>query len=114
MSIAIKALFEPIRRKQFGDIGAAYTAVGNSFENPIRILILQNLTDVMLTFSDDSIDDKIDLASGQSIILDLSANKTIHQGFFIPNNGSLYVKRYSAAPTQGFVSLSVVYASTGL
>jgi len=115
MSLAIKAEFEEIRRLAFGSIApAAFTGIGAAFLHAPRMVILQNFTDNTLTFSDDGIKDKLDLLAGTYIILDLTSNKTIEQGFCLEQGTRLYVRYYDGAPTLGFVSLSVIYGTTGL
>ena len=115
MSVAIRAEFEEIRRLAFGLIDpVAFTGIGTAFAHPPRMVLLQNFTDVTLVFSDDGVKDKIDLLAGTYIILDLTSNKTIDQGFCLQQGTRLYARYYDGAPTLGFVSLSVIYGTTGL
>jgi len=114
MSIAIRAEFEEVRRLAFGGIGNVFAGIGTPFGHPVRMLLLQNMTDVTLTFSDNGILDKIDLLAGSHIILDMTSNKTIDQGFTIEKGTRLYVRWLDGAPSLGRVSLSVVYGTTGL
>jgi len=114
MSIAIRAQFEEVRRILFGAISGTFAGIGTSFEHPVRMLIIQNLTDDIMTFSHDGFTDHFDLAAGATLIMDMSSNKTIPQGFFFAEGSRMYVRQYDGAPTTGFVSMSVVYGTTGL
>lgn len=110
MSLAIKALFEPVRTLGFAAIGAAYVGVGTSINHPARIIFVQNFTDVPLMFSFDGINDHFPLASDSFLLLDLSANKTLDTGYFIAQGDRLYVKDIGgAAPASGDVYFSIVY-----
>jgi hypothetical protein len=114
MSIAIRAEFEEVRRLGFAAIANAFAGISTPFGHPARMIILQNMTDALLTFSDDGILDKIDLLPGSHIILDMTSNKTIDQGFTISQGTKMYVRWVDGAPTLGRVSLSVIYGTTGL
>lgn len=108
-SLALRAAFEPLRSLAFGSIGAAYMGVGAAFSHPIRMLIIENLTNAELLFSFNGIDDHLALPSGGPIIFDFTTNKGGNsQGFFIAEGDRVYVKE-SGTPTSGTVYVSVVY-----
>lgn len=110
MSLAIKALFEPLRSLAFGSIGAAYVGVGTVLEHPARILYIQNLTDVVLMFSIDGVNDHFPLPQSSFLLLDLSSNKTIESGYFMAKGDRLWVKDIGGiAPASGTVYFSVLY-----
>ena len=113
MSIAIRAEFEEVRRIAFGDISAVFAGIGTKFDHPVRMILLHNMTDVALTFSDDGVKDKFDLNTGSSLVLDLTSNKTIEQGFTLAQGTRLYVRDLGVAAGSGMVSLSVIYGTTG-
>ena len=104
-----KVEFEPAKSLAFGSIGAAYMGVGSAFSKPVRILILQNLTDGIVWLSFDGINDHIPLASISYIILDLTANKGTNDGWFIGEGTRVYAKELGAAPTSGSVYVSACY-----
>jgi hypothetical protein len=116
--IAIKLLPETLRRTGYATIVAgtgSYVAIGSSFDNPIRIFHLQNLTNETLLFSWDGIDDHLAIPTNGFILLDLAANKTIEQGSFFQVGQQIYVRYDSvnfAAPTSGGVYLTVFYGTT--
>jgi hypothetical protein len=117
MSVAIRAEVEEIRRLPFGSIGAAYMGVGTAFEHPIRIIALKNATDVALSFSKGGVFDWIDLESSETIIIDMTSNKTIETGFVFDLGSRIYVREHPlvlVAPSIGYVSVSVIYGETGL
>jgi len=108
MSAKIKLRFEDVRSLGFASIGAAYVAVGSKTANPARMILIQNFTDESLMFSFDGVSDHIPVKGDSSILLDLSSNKTIDDGFFLPAGETLYVKEITT-PTSGSVYFSVFY-----
>jgi len=109
MSLAIRLKAETVRSLAFGAIGAAYMGVGTALTRPIRFVLIQNLTDKVLMFSLNGIDDNFPLASNGYLILDITANKTREDGFFLAEGDRLYVKQTTAAPTTGAVYFSTFY-----
>lgn len=92
MSIAVRFKAEPIRRLGFGSIGPAYMTVGTELDNAARIINVQNLTDTVLMFSFDGVDDHFVLPASGFILLDVTGNRTITTGFFIAQATQLFVK----------------------
>ena len=110
MSLALKALFEPVRTLGFAAIGAGYTGIGTSLNFPARIIFVQNYTDATLMFSFDRVNDHFPLAENSFLLLDLSSNKTLDTGYFIGKGERLYVETIGGvAPTSGSVYFTVVY-----
>jgi len=109
MNLAKKLLFEPARSLAFGSVGAAYMGIGTAFDKPIRLIILQNLTDEVIWLSFDGIEDHIPLASISYIILDVTANKATEEGWFIGEGTRVYAKKLSGAPSSGAVYVSACY-----
>lgn len=101
--------FEPQRSLAFGGISAVYAKVGTPFANPIKILVLQNQTNVAVTFSLDGINDTITLASNSSIILEVAANRTTKNSFFIGQGTQVWVN--GTAATSGSVFISAFYGT---
>jgi hypothetical protein len=96
---------EDLRSVQFGALSPGYIGIGTPFENVIRIFFIQNLTDEILMFSTDGINDKWVLAPGGFLLLDGKSNA----GYFRLGD-RFYVRHDGAAPTTGAVYLSVWYA----
>lgn len=110
MSRSIRLVPETLKSLAFGSIGAAYMGVGTAFTSPIRILKIQNLTDALLLFSFDGVNDHDILPTNGFTIYDVSANKTIEQGFYVGEGTRVYVKR-SGTPTTGSVYVTAFYGS---
>ena len=109
MSLAIKALFEPLRSLGFASVGAAYVGVGTSLTHPARIIFIQNFTDAPLMFSFDGVNDHFPIAAESFVLIDLSSNKTLDTGYFIAKDSRLYVKELGAAPSSGSVYFTALY-----
>lgn len=108
MSQAIRAYFEPLRSIAFGSIGASYTAIGNPFANPIRILFIDNTTNATLTFSFDGVSDHLVILANTPRSFDFSANKTNPEGFMIAQGTTVYVKQ-NGTPSSGSVYVAAIY-----
>jgi len=111
MSLAIRLLCEPVRSLGFASIGAAYMGIGSAILNATRMLHIQNLTDKTLMFSFDGVNDHFPLASNGFLLLDIAANKTVPQGFYLPEGQRIYVKEDSATPTSGSVYVTTFYGA---
>lgn len=85
--------------------------VGTAMTRPIRLIVIQNFTDVDLMFSFDGVNDHLPLATSGYLVLDLTSNKTIPQGFFLAEGSRLYVKQLSGAPGSGSAYLSTFYGA---
>lgn len=108
-ALAIRLAPEPVRSLAFGAIGGAYMGIGTAFAHPIRIIMIQNLTDVSLMFSFDGIDDHVPLPGSGFLLLDVTTNKSVSNGFFIAEGTRIYVKTIAAPVTVGSVYVSVFY-----
>lgn len=111
MSTAIRVAAETVKTLNFAAIGAAYMGIGTAFSNPIRLLFVQNLTDAALMFSLDGINDHFPLPALGYMILDVTTNKSLKQGWFIAEGQRVYVKNL-AVPTSGDVYVSAFYGAT--
>lgn len=108
--LAIRILPEELRSLAAGAIGAAYMGVGTAFAHPIRIIMIQNLTDETVLFSFDGILDHVILPSNGFILLDVTSNSAISQGFYISEGTRIYAKQ-SGVPTTGAVYISAFYGN---
>ena len=109
MSLAIKALFEPVRTLGFAAVGPAYVGVGTALNFPARQIFVQNYTDAQLMFSFDGINDHFPLAPNSFFLDDLTSNRTLETGYFIAKGDRLYVRHMGVAPTTDAVWFSVLY-----
>ena len=115
-SLAVRLRTEAVRTVGFAAIVAAspaFLGIGTVVTAPVRMIFLQNLTDALLMFSFNGIDDTFPLAPNGYIILDIAANQTFNQGFFLAENQRIYVKQSGGtpAPTSGDVYLTVFYGA---
>lgn len=111
--LAIRILPEPVRTIAFGAIGAGYMGIGTAIDNPARLFFLQNLTDQLLMFSWDGVTDHFPLPSEGFLLMDVTSNKSISQGFFVGEGTRFYVRDTGIAPTVGAVYLAVFYGFEG-
>ena len=110
MARDIRLAFETLRTAAFGTIMANYTIIGSVFEHPIRILIIQNLTDKRLLFSLDGVNDTFVLQANSERQLEISTNKITADGFFASLGSGVYVKR-DEVPGAGAVYVSALYGA---
>lgn len=106
--MARRLLFDEIRQKAHGDIGAAYSAIGDAFGHPAYKLIIQNECDVDLWISFDGVTDHLHMNSNNYFIFDLSAYKSNNSDVYMAKGTTVYVKQ-DGAPTAGSVYVSLVY-----
>lgn len=111
MSKAIRAQGEPVRTLAFGAISGVYAGIGTELIRPVRLIILQNLTDILVMISLNGIDDWLPLANKSHIILDVTSNKTIDTGFFFGEGQRFYAKDSGIAATINAVYISTLYGS---
>ena len=116
MSNSIVMDFELLKTINFAAIQNGYNPItdvnGNAyFLNPCRMLLVNNMTNAPLMFSNDGVNDKFSVPANTSIIFDLCTNKTVEQGAFVPERTRLFVKtRYAGTfPTSGDVDVSSIF-----
>ena len=108
--LASRMSYEPQRTAAFGAITGSYTLVGSLFSHPILILILQNGTNVGITFYLDGVNDFITLQSGINVFLDITAARTNDPaGLSAPIGQGVYIKQEVGAPGSGSVYASAIY-----
>lgn len=110
-SLAVRFMPEVVRSLAFGSISGAYAGIGTAMTRPIRIFMLQNLTDVSLMFSFNGIDDHFPLPSNGYLLVDISTNQTFNQGYYLAEGQRLYVKQLSGAAGAGSVYLTTFYGA---
>ena len=111
MSLAIRLAVEPVRSLAFGAIGAAYTGIGTTLVRPVRMFLIQNLTDAYMMFSFDGINDNFPLANSSYIILDIATNTGPAMEFSLAQGSRLYVKQLAGAAGSGSVYFTTFYGS---
>lgn len=109
-TLAIRFKAEPVRTIGFAAIGVGYMGVGTALDQPMRQFFIQNLTNAVLMFSFDGIDDHFPLPGNGFFLDDITSNKSVGQGWFLAEGTRLYVRHLGVAPTQGDVYFSTFFA----
>jgi len=109
--LGIRLQMEPVRSLEAADIDVGYMGIGTSIQHPIRMIFVQNLTDETCMFSLDGINDNFPLPPNGFLLLDVTSNRSLSQGFFIAEGTRVYVKYVSGAPDMGSVYVSTMYAN---
>lgn len=109
--LAIRLAMEPVRTLAFGTISGTYMGIGLPLNHAIRMIFVQNLTDVTLMFSLDGINDHFPLPPNGFMLLDITSNKSLGEGYFIAEGTRVYVRDLGPAPTLGAVYVTVMYAT---
>lgn len=111
MSLGIRLQCEHQRSLAHGSILAGYMGIGTTFENPIRLIFIQNLTNALLQFSFDGINDDFPLDESAFLLLDITANKAFNaNGLYIAEGSRMYVKQIEV-PTTGSVYVTAFYGA---
>lgn len=108
MSYGIRIVPDTLRSLAFGGIGANYAAIGTSFTKSMRIINIQNLTDAILLFSFNGVDDHVVVPNESGIIYDFCTNRVGTAGAVIGAGTIIFVKQ-SGVPTSGSVYVSCFY-----
>ena len=114
MAYGRKVEFEAVREAAFGDVGAAYAALGAALSDHARLISFYNTTNVDIYISFDGVVDHIRVASGSFQVFDLTANKVRDDGFFLANNTTISQRRVGAAPTSGALWAEVIIGAGGV
>lgn len=110
MNQSVLAVWDTLRESAFGDITGAFTVVDSVFAHPVRLLVMQNLTDVRLLISDDGTNSRWTLPSGGQIVLDYASDASAVAGMWSMAVGAgIYVRSDGAAPTSGAFYVSAAY-----
>ena len=110
MSLALRCASE-LRTLGFAAILAGYVGVGTPIGHAARQIYIQNFTDADLMFSLNGVDDAFPIAANSFFLSDITANKTLSQGFFLPVGQRLYVKQLEV-PTKKSVYFTIFYGTT--
>ena len=100
MSLGIRVTWEPLRELGFAAIGPVYMGIGTRFDAPVRQVLIQNLTDVVLVFSWDGITDNFKLPKRSFYLIDVTSNGNTNEGLYIAQNERLYVRSDGVLPTE--------------
>lgn len=104
--------YEALRSLGNASIGASYVIVGTAFANPVRILKIDNGTNVNLIISFNGSTDHTFIGADSGVIFDYASNSELPVGKLDQSQGdAVYVKQESGAPSSGTVYVTVIYAS---
>lgn len=107
---SIRLQFEPVRSLVQSSIVSGYTAIGTPLLYPAHLILVQNNTDALVMFSTDGVNDHFPLPANGYIILDVTSNKSLAQGFFIMAGTTFFVKQIGT-PTTGSVYVTSMYGN---
>ena len=110
-SLSVQFAMEPLRTLLFSGINPVYTSIGTPLNEGIRIFAVQNLTDVIIAFSLDGLNDNFVLPANGYRIVDVSANDALGQGWYIPMGTRFYARTFGSPTTTGAVYVDVAYGN---
>ena len=109
-SLAIRPLPEAERSVAFGSITNAYLAIGAPLAHPAIVIIFDNQTETQIQISWDGTNTWKTFAPGQSLVLDLQANKGRGEAMQAAQGTQFYIRYVSAPGTFAFY-ISVLYGA---
>ena len=105
--VVLKA--EAARTLAFGSISGTYADVGSVTANPVRIIMVKNLTDVAVTVSaDDGTTDWFDLPANGADTIDVFTNGG-PDGAYLPVGSQFQVKDQGSGAASGKVVIQCYY-----
>lgn len=111
---AMRIEYEPLRSIGFASIGSVYARVGTPFDNPARMICLDNISDENLYISFDGVNDHTIVPAGSGRVFDYCSNKSTQSGLSEQAVGTqVYTKFISGPPTDGGLFVTVIYATEG-
>jgi len=111
MSLGIRMLAEPLRSLVYTGISGVYAPIGTALVHSERIIKLYNGTDADMFISFDGVNDNDILPSKGFLLLDICANKSKDDGFFLGQDTVVWARQVVGAPTVGSVYLTVFYSA---
>ncbi len=109
-ALAVRPLPETERTLAFGSISGTYAAVGTPLAHPSLLLILQNQTDVAVSFSWDGVNSAITLQAGVAFTFDEAANKGLGGVLWTSAGTQIYAKT-AGSPASGALYISTFYGA---
>lgn len=109
-TLAVRILPEVERTLAYTGISGTYAAVGTPLKFAAIQVILQNLTDGLVSFSWDGTNSAITLAANTSFILDIQSNKGRADAMMVSENTQFWVST-SATLHSGAIYISALYGA---
>lgn len=100
---SLRLQVDPIHSISFGSIGAAYMGIGTLFDESARMVYISNLTNIVLMFSWDGVNDHFPIAGYSALLLTITQNnEDVSEYLSLPALSRLYVKELGV-PSSGSV-----------
>ena len=111
MPRSIRMVPDPLRTLAFGSVSDVYMGIGTVTENTARMVYISNLTDNILLFSFDGVNDVFPLPVYGFVMLDICFNKDFGNYFGLKVGQRIYVKARNAVevPKTGTVNVTVFH-----
>jgi len=110
MSYGIRALFETSKSVLADDITSAVTwTASDSFSNPVRLLLLANLTDATLEVSFDGVNPHFPIQANTQMVLDLSSDQVQDRGLWLAAGSKVYLRRIDTPTAGAYVYIGGAY-----
>lgn len=102
---------ETERTLAFGSITGTYAKVGSVTANAAIQFILQNQTDVAVSFSIDGTNSMITLAAGSVFTSDVQTNRSDRSELMMLPQGTQFWVKTAGSPSLGGAYISIFYAN---
>jgi len=110
---AQRVKFETIRSIAYTAITTSLVAIGEPFDNPIRLICIDNFTNASIFISFDGINDHTVVAAISGRVFDYATNRVGPEDRLEqPVNVQVFVRRQAGAPTSGSVYVTTMYAAS--
>lgn len=105
-----RAKFGEYEKLDYTDLTADYVAINaDGFLNPPTIFIMQNFTDVTVSYSQDGESECMELPSGGQLVLDLTTNHTSRDFQLCFSKGDIIYASTAGMPSKGSVNVGYVF-----
>jgi len=109
----MRVRYEPLRSLAYTSLSGSYIGIGLPFANPVRQILVTNLTDANLIISYNGVTDMDVVAANTGKVLDYGSNMAEQAGVLEQAAGErCYVRLESASPTVGNVYVTIIYAAS--
>jgi|GEM_PF-3736342 hypothetical protein len=109
---SLRATAIPVQTVAFGSVTSSFVAMGAAVPAALRVLKINNTTDSDIYISYDGVTQHDVAVAGSGFVVDITANKSVPEGLYLPEDTIVYIEYVSSAPTYGNIYLSAYYAAT--
>lgn len=110
MAEGTKLLPAPLTSLGYAGVTPSVLINVTAFAQPVRWVMVQNLTDQLLMFSWDGVNNHFVLPSCSNLVIDTATNKGTPNTAAIPQGYGIWVTSVSTLPTTGSIYVSYLYA----